>query len=99
ERLLRVLDDGPAILHVDLTGVTFLDCAGIGALVAARNAAIRAGCRIRFSHSHPIVRLVLEVTGLIDNAPSRPIGSQRDRKMAGVRAGYRDRVARGRATS
>jgi anti-anti-sigma factor len=66
ERLLRVLrDQRPDLLDVDLAGVTFLDCTGLGALVAVRNAAIRAGGQMRVSHPQPIVRRILEVTGLL----------------------------------
>jgi anti-anti-sigma factor len=66
ERLLRVLRDRrPDLLDVDLAGVTFLDCTGLGALVAVRNAAVQAGGQIRVSHPRPIVRRVLEVTGLL----------------------------------
>ncbi len=66
ERLLRVLrDQRPDLLDVDLAGVTFLDCTGLGALVAVRNAAIQAGRQMRVSHPQPIVRRVLEVTGLL----------------------------------
>jgi anti-anti-sigma factor len=66
ERLLRVLrDHRPDMLDVDLAGVTLLDCTGLGALVAVRNAAIRAGGQMRVSHPQPIVRRVLEVTGLL----------------------------------
>jgi anti-anti-sigma factor len=66
ERLLKVLHDrSPDQLDVDLVGVTFLDCAGIGALVDVRNAAVHAGCQMQVSHQQPIVRLVLEVTGLL----------------------------------
>jgi len=66
ERLLRVLrDQRPDLLDVDLAGVTFLDCTGIGALVAVRNAAVHAGSQMRVSHPQPIVRWVLEVTRLL----------------------------------
>lgn len=66
ERLLRVLrDQRPDLLDVDLAGVTFLDCTGLGALVAIRNAAIQAGRQMRVSHPQPTVRRVLEVTGLL----------------------------------
>jgi anti-anti-sigma factor len=66
ERLLSVLHDyTPAVLDVDLGGVTFLDCAGIGALVGVRNAAVQAGRRIRVTHPQPFVRRVLDVTGLL----------------------------------
>jgi anti-anti-sigma factor len=44
DRLLSVLHkQAPAVLDVDLAEVTFLDCAGIGALVAVRNAAVHTG--------------------------------------------------------
>jgi len=66
ERLLHVLrDQRPELLDVDLAEVTFLDCTGLGALVAVRNAAIRAGGQMRVSHPQPVVRRVLEVTGLL----------------------------------
>jgi anti-anti-sigma factor len=81
ERLLGVLHThGPAVLDIDLAGVTFLDCTGIGALVAVYNAAVHAGCQLRVLHPQPIVRRVLEVTGLLDVftvAPPRlPAGPQ-----------------------
>jgi anti-anti-sigma factor len=66
DRLLRVLhDQTPAVIHIDLTGVAFLDCTGIGALVAVYNTALRSGCQLRVTHPQPIVRQVLEVTGLL----------------------------------
>lgn len=66
ERLLSVLrDQSPAVLDVDLAGVTFLDCAGLGALVGVRSAVVHTGCRMRVCHPQPIVRRVLEVTGLL----------------------------------
>lgn len=82
ERLLCLLHDhGPDLLDVDLAGVTYLDCTGIGALVAVRNAAVRTGRRVRVSHPQPIVRRVLEVTGLlgvftapIDSSAPEPAG-------------------------
>lgn len=67
EKLLGVLHNhGPAVLDIDLAGVTFLDCAGLGALVAAHNAAVHKGCLVRVCHPRPIVRSVLEVTGLLN---------------------------------
>lgn len=67
ETLLRVLHThGPVVLDIDLAGVTFLDCTGIGALVAVRNAAVHVGCHVRVCHPQPIVRRVLEVTGLLN---------------------------------
>jgi anti-anti-sigma factor len=66
DRLLGVLDgQRPSVLEIDLAGVTFLDCAGLGALVAARNAAVRSGRQMWVTHPHPFVRRVLAVTGLL----------------------------------
>jgi anti-anti-sigma regulatory factor len=64
----------PVLRDVDLAGVTFLDCTGLGALVAVRNAAIRAGGQMRVSHPQPIVRRVLKVTGLLGVFTAPTIG-------------------------
>lgn len=66
ERLLRVLGEQPVTaLHVDLAGVTFLDCCGVGALVAVRDVAVRAGIQMRVDHLQRAVRMVLEEVGLL----------------------------------
>jgi anti-anti-sigma factor len=66
DKLLTLLrDQSPTVLVVDLAGVTFLDCAGISALVAVRNAAGKTGCQMRITYPQPFVRRVLEVTGLL----------------------------------
>jgi anti-anti-sigma factor len=81
ETLLGMVHDPiPAILDLDLAQVTFLDCAGIGVLVSARRAAAKAGRQMWITHPPPIVRLVLELTGLLSvfTAPAgRPL-SERD---------------------
>ena len=66
DRLLGVLDkQAPAVLDVDLAGVTLLDCTGISALVAVRNAARHTGRHVRVTHPQPIVRRILDATGLL----------------------------------
>jgi anti-anti-sigma factor len=66
DRLLSALHDhSPAVVDVDLAGVTFLDCTGIGALLAAHTTALRSGCQLRVSHPQPIVGRVLEATGVL----------------------------------
>lgn len=50
---------------VDLARVTFLDCAGIGALVAGRNTAVGRGCGYKVVNPHGQVRRVLELTGVL----------------------------------
>ena len=63
--LLDVLTDvRPTHLVVDLDAVTFLDCAGLSALVAARNAALGAGNHTRVTNPRPIVRRILDLTGM-----------------------------------
>lgn len=66
DRLLGVLREQTlAVIDVDLAGVTFLDCTGISALVAVRNAAMHTGCQVRVTDPQPIVRRVLDVAGLL----------------------------------
>jgi anti-anti-sigma factor len=83
-RLLSVITDHwPAIIDVDLTEVTFLDCTGIGALVAVRNAAEQTGCRVWISHPQPMSAVILEVVGLLGmfTAPMQP--SQHETRSPG----------------
>jgi anti-anti-sigma factor len=54
----------PDLLDVDLAGVTFMDCIGLGVLVAVRRVAAWTGCELRVVNPQPIVRRVLELTGL-----------------------------------
>ena len=66
DSLFSVLhDEPPAVIDVDLAGVSFLDCAAIGALVAARNLAVHTGQQIQVSHPRPIVRRLLDLSGLL----------------------------------
>jgi anti-anti-sigma factor len=65
-RLLTVIDaHRPAVIDVDLAEVGFLDCSGIGVLVAVRNAAETSRCQVWVSQPQPIVATVLEVLGLL----------------------------------
>jgi anti-anti-sigma factor len=93
DRLLSVLrDQAPAVVDVDFAGVNFLDCTAIGALVAARNAAIHAGRQVRVSQPQPIVRRVLELTGLLgvftapDDQP-QPLPARSERRSRPARTG------------
>jgi anti-sigma B factor antagonist len=51
-------------LEVDLTGVTFIDSSGLGALVAIRNAAEAAGHPIALVITSPAILRLFELTGL-----------------------------------
>ena len=66
--LLEVLDrPGTTTVEVDLTGVTFLDSAGLSALATAHRAAEAGGrtLRMRVGSTRAVVR-PLEITGLWD---------------------------------
>ena len=72
----------PHRVEIDLAGVSFMDCTGLTVLVVARDAALRTGCQLRITNPQPIVRRVLELTGLLgilaatfDRAPLPPTRS------------------------
>jgi anti-anti-sigma factor len=66
-RLLNVLSTlHPRHLEVDLAEVTFLDCGGLAVLVVLGQSAARTGCRLRITNPQPVVRRVLDLTGLLD---------------------------------
>jgi anti-anti-sigma factor len=54
----------PDHIDVNLAEVTFMDSSGINALVACRAQAEPKGCRITISHPRPMVRRVLQATGV-----------------------------------
>jgi anti-anti-sigma factor len=62
QKLDEVIQRRPTIIVFDLAGLEFLDSSGIAVMVnAARD------CEgIRVTNASPIVRRVLEVTGLVD---------------------------------
>ncbi|HEX6683271.1 MAG TPA: STAS domain-containing protein [Candidatus Limnocylindrales bacterium] len=64
----------PVVLDVDLSACTFLDCSGIRVLLAAHATAQTRGCHMWIRHPRRLVRLVLEVTGLLSRftAPYDP---------------------------
>lgn len=53
-------------LHVDVSGLTFIDSYALGALVSARNTAAGAGVTLTLVDSSPPVRKAILVTGLGD---------------------------------
>ena len=72
----------PHRVEVDLAAVSFMDCTGLTVLLVARHTALRAGGQLRITNPQPIVRRVLELTGLLgvltatfDRAPLTPAGS------------------------
>ena len=53
-----------ARLALDLTGVTFIDCSGVNALLASCRDARRLGGSMRVAGASPRVRRLIEITGL-----------------------------------
>jgi anti-anti-sigma factor len=61
--LLRTVSEHRADVVADLGEVTFLDCAGLGALVAVRVWAAEHGLRFRVTRPAPAVRRLLDAAG------------------------------------
>ena len=70
--VLDALLDHPAVVEVDLSGVTFMDSSGINTLVACRQHAGTA--RLRVVNAAPPVLRVLTVTGLAGVLGLTPAG-------------------------
>jgi anti-sigma B factor antagonist len=64
DQLLRVIRRQGARLALDLTGVTFIDCAGINVLLAVRRRAQLEGGWLRVLRASPQVRRVIALTRL-----------------------------------
>jgi len=57
-----------ARIHLDLSGVTFLDSSAIGALVASGREVGERGSRLEIGPRSDIVTRVLEITGLVESS-------------------------------
>lgn len=56
----------PLVIDVDLSACTFLDCSGLGVLVAARGRALAARCELWITRPGPFMRVVLDRASLLD---------------------------------
>jgi anti-sigma B factor antagonist len=65
-QLDEALDAGATELTIDLTGVTFLDSAGLCVLAAAHRRATRSDIRLRVLASSRAVIRPMQITGLYD---------------------------------
>jgi anti-sigma B factor antagonist len=65
ECLEHATAEGPRRLVVDLSGLDFLDAAGIGALLRARSTAASSGVDFVLDSPTPPVHRVLDVTGVV----------------------------------
>lgn len=59
-----VLQDDPAVIAIDFSGVSFCDSSGIGALIRAHRLAGARGCRLELHRVDPDVRRVFDLVGL-----------------------------------
>jgi anti-sigma B factor antagonist len=66
DRLVALLDAGAREVVIDLTGVTFLDSAGLCVLAATYRRASAEGCRLRVLAASGAVMRPLQITGLWD---------------------------------
>ena len=64
ETALALLAERPALLVLDLRGVTFCDSSGIACLIRVRRAAAESGGRLELRSVQGLVRRVLELTGV-----------------------------------
>jgi anti-sigma B factor antagonist len=64
DQLLGIMRRHGARLALDLTGVTFIDCAGISVLLAARRRAQLEGGSLRVLRASPRIRRVIALTRL-----------------------------------
>jgi len=63
QALLRIIRERGARLMLDVSGVSFMDCAGLRALLATRRRAeMRGGC-MRLIAASAAVRRIIELTG------------------------------------
>jgi anti-anti-sigma factor len=65
EALDAALDSQPGAVVVDLDGVSLLDSTGIATLVHAHNRAMAATVSLTVVNLQPIVRRVLDITGVL----------------------------------
>ena len=80
ERLHEVIADGPAVLVVDLLGVTFIDSTALGVLIDALKRSEAVGAVMRIVVSEPRILKVFTITGLTDIFAIR---ASREEAMAG----------------
>jgi anti-anti-sigma factor len=68
----RLLATRAATVELDLSGMTFIDSSGLGALVRLQRSALASGQELRLVDVPPSVVRILELTGLADLFTGRP---------------------------
>jgi anti-sigma B factor antagonist len=72
DRLMKLLETTGTHLLVDLSGVTFIDCAGLRMLLAMCRQAEQQECSVRFTALSPQVRRLAVLTGMREELPLSP---------------------------
>jgi stage II sporulation protein AA (anti-sigma F factor antagonist) len=70
--LLGEDETGPVRIVADLSGVTFMDSAGVNVLIAAHLQTTQAAGWIRIAGAQPAIRRVLQMTGVDTFIPCHP---------------------------
>ncbi len=76
EQLAAVNRTGVSEIRIDLSGLTYLDPAGVSPLVAERQRASASGATLRLESPSDFVREVLTVTGLAEYLGVAPEGAE-----------------------
>ena len=76
DRLREAIGEGPGIVAVDLTGVTFIDSTALGVLIEAKELCDAEGGTMRIAVSEPRILKVFEITGLTELFEIRPTRDQ-----------------------
>ncbi len=71
EQVLENLVGGPPAIDLDLSGLTFVDCAGLRPVRQALQRTPQSFTQLRLSAARPNVRRVLQLTGLSEHVAAR----------------------------
>ena len=66
QQVVAAVASAPAGVVLDMSGVTFIDSTGIGAMIAARNACLSSGRSLQIAAPSRQVQRMLALTGLDD---------------------------------
>lgn len=64
--------DGPSRVVLDLTGMTFLDSAGLRVIISGQKALAESGADLVLRHPNDTARRLLEITGLVEHVTVEP---------------------------
>lgn len=73
EELTTIRTEGePGTVVLDLTGMTFLDSAGLRVIISGQKALGEAGGTLVLRHPNETARRLLEITGLVEHVTVEP---------------------------